>query len=432
MNYSQLFSLVIIFIGYIGAILEHKTHLKKSIAMGLAATVLWFCLPFWLKLDHYELVLLYEDRFFEFSELFFFIFVAMSYVIALEEFGFFKFIQAALSRYHLSTRKLFWIVTSLAFFLSPLLDNLTTALLMGQLLLSFARSHRNLIQLGFIGIVIAANAGGVFSPFGDITSLMIWQEGHIQFLEFFPLFIPSLVTYLIPAFALSRAIHDLPLTERQAESIWDHWPAISIFMTFMGTILFTLIAEHAVGFPPVFGMLAGLMMLAILERTVLPQKHVHTDIFKRMGQIDFDTILFFYGLTLAVEALQLLNILELMARFLYQTFPEMLMCYTPAWQLNLGHIFIGLLSAIIDNIPMMAAVLKMNLNCSLGSWQLLTLTTGVGGSLLSLGSAAGIGLMGLAPKEYNFQKHLKWTPIILIGYFGGVASHFILNAKSFL
>jgi len=424
----QLIGGFIVALGYYFVILEERYHLKKSVAMIVSATVLWIFIGLSQILPKEELGDVFAHEFLGFCEIFFFITVAMTYVLSLEDFGFFQTLHQFFAKHRLSTRGLFWMTGLAAFCLSPFLDNLTTALLMGQILLSFAPKETGLIRLGLINLVLAANAGGVFSPFGDLTSLMIWQRGFVSTFSFRYLFIPALLSYIVPAVLLSLQLENKILTpQAQKDSSLHGCGAIA--MLFVCTIAFTLLSEHFFGLPAVFGMLAGLGLIALYEH------HHHgrltTTLFSRLHRMDWDTLLFFYGIMLSIEGLKVLGVLAVLSDTLYHSIPNFFGLHSVLWASTMGHVLIGLLSALIDNIPMMAAVLKMNLELPLGSWLLLTLATGIGGSLLSIGSAAGIALMGLSKKHYTFQSHLKWTPIILLGYAVGISSHFWLNAGLF-
>ncbi len=420
--------ILIVGIGYYFVIFEEKYHLKKSITMIFTATALWVLIGIAGPLSAEALEKSFAHEFLGFCEIFFFITVAMSYVLTLEDFGFFHTLHGIFASKTLSSQKLYWMTGLAAFFLSPFLDNLTTALLMGQILLSFAPKEDRLIEIGLIHLVIAANAGGVFSPFGDLTSLMIWQKGYVPTLAFGYLFIPSFLSYLIPAGILSFYLPrtDIPTTD--PGQLGEGCGVIAGL--FAATILFTLGSEHFLGFPAVFGMLLGLSLIAFYERLRTPQS-LETNLFTRLHRIDWDTLLFFYGIMLSIEGLKVLGVLSALSYGLYVTIPSLCGLSSSASMCGMGHTLIGLLSALIDNIPMMAAVLKMNLEIPLGSWLLLTLTTGIGGSLLAIGSAAGIALMGLSRKHYNFSSHLRWTPVILLGYAIGIWSHVFLNAALF-
>jgi len=425
---NQITGSLIVTLGYYFVIFEEHYGLKKSIPMILSATALWIFIGLTQIMSKTELEYIFAHEFLEFCKIFFFIAVAISYVFALEDFGFFQILHKFFAQRSLSSRKLFWMTGLAAFCLSPFLDNLTASLLMGQIFLSFAPNEAKLIRIGFVHIVLAANAGGVFSPFGDVTSLMIWQAGLIPTSAFQYLMLPSVVSYLVPAFLLSLQFENRELPHIDFKKTGTSGCG-AIAILFFITILFTLLSEHYFGLPAVFGMVSGLGFLALYEH--LHERDTHTSLFTRLKRMEWDVLLFFYGIILSIEGLKVLGVLDILSHGLYTSLPALFGFTDILWTASIGHILIGVIATILGNIPIMAAVLKMPLVLSLGSWLLLTLTTGIGGSLLSIGSAAGIALMGLSKNHYTFQSHLKWTPLILLGYALGIATHFWLNAALF-
>ncbi|MFM8454748.1 MAG: sodium:proton antiporter NhaD, partial [Gammaproteobacteria bacterium] len=316
----------------------------------------------------------------------------------------------------LNYRNIFWVTGILSFFLSAVLDNLTTALIMCAVVLAIGKNNKKFVSLSCINIVVAANAGGVFSPFGDITTLMVWQKGHVNFFEFFKLFIPACVNYLVPAFCLQIT---LPKTKPEIKSGEEKLIKGGTGLIFLfGLTMATAVGlHHVLHFPPVFGMMLGLGYLLLYTYYLNQRKKISDplDIFKEIQRTEWDTFLFFYGIIFAVSALDAFGFLN--------TFSEKLYQYGETG----AHAFIGLVSAVVDNIPVMYAVLNMNETLSLQQWLLVTLTTGVGGSVLAIGSAAGVALMGQARGHYTFMSHLKWSWAILLGYAASIACHLLLN-----
>ena len=200
--------LLIFIIAYIVVIFEEKLHLKKSKPVMIAAGLIWITIAIAMKNSAYEdsVELSIRHNFLEYTELFFFLLVAMTYINAIAERGVFKWLRDWLVHKGLSYRQLFWITGFLAFFISPIADNLTTALIMCAVILAIGKGNPKFITVSCINIVIAANAGGAFSPFGDITTLMVWQKGMVEFQDFFKLFLPSLTNYLVPALIMSFSI----------------------------------------------------------------------------------------------------------------------------------------------------------------------------------------------------------------------------------
>ncbi len=204
-----LICLVIFVVAYGFVMVEEFIHLPKSKPVIFAAGLIWILVAFLSSQhseDSTELRNILQHNLVEYASLFLFLLVAMTYINAMSERNVFQGLRAWLVSRGFSYRKLFWITGFIAFFLSPIADNLTTALLMGAVVLSVGSGSRVFVTLGCINIVVAANAGGAFSPFGDITTLMVWQSGHASFFEFFALFVPSLVNYVIPASIMHFAV----------------------------------------------------------------------------------------------------------------------------------------------------------------------------------------------------------------------------------
>ena len=198
--------LLLFIAAYVCVILEEVTHIKKSLPVMLAAGLIWIVIAVnWIGEAHLveEAV---KHYLLEYAELLLFLLVAMTYVNAITERGIFDALRVWLIGKGFNYRALFWLTGFCAFFLSPVLDNLTTALVLCAVLLAVGKDNPQFISLGAINIVVAANAGGAFSPFGDITTLMVWQKGLVEFWTFFALFLPSLVNFIVPAFCMSFAI----------------------------------------------------------------------------------------------------------------------------------------------------------------------------------------------------------------------------------
>jgi len=436
-------ALVIFVIAYLIVMSEEFTHLRKSKPVILAAGIIWAAIAtvYSGSGDNHIVESALRHNLLEFSELFLFLLSAMTYVNAMDERQIFEALRALLVRRGFSYRSLFWLTGLLAFFLSPILDNLTTALVMCAVLLAVGKDNARFVSIGCINIVVASNAGGAFSPFGDITTLMVWQKGLVDFYTFFLLFIPSVVNFLVPAAFMHFAI---PSGNPAAgtEKVSMRRGAKRIMLLFACTIVTAVSFHNFLHLPPFLGMMTGLAYLQIfgyyLKKTHKPvavdSKYVGSigdvtpvgaqeqmfDFFNRLARAEWDTLLFFYGVVLCVGGLGFIGYLAMASEILY---------------INAGPTFanisVGALSAIIDNIPVMFAVLSMNPDMELGHWLLVTLTAGVGGSMLSIGSAAGVALMGQARGKYTFFSHLRWTPVIALGYAASIMAHLWVNAATF-
>ena len=201
-------ALIVFVVAYVFVMLEEVTHMRKSKPVMLAAGIIWGIIGLIYAMngiDHVAEAAI-RDNLLEYAELFLFLLVAMTYINAMEERQVFEALRVKLVNAGYSFRKLFWITGLLAFFISPVADNLTTALLMCAVVMAIGKEDKKFVGLACINIVVAANAGGAFSPFGDITTLMVWQKGIVQFQDFFTLFMPSLVNWLLPAAIMSFAV----------------------------------------------------------------------------------------------------------------------------------------------------------------------------------------------------------------------------------
>jgi len=412
-------ALVLFTLAYLLVMSEEFTHMRKSKPVILAAGAIWGLIAWQYHtqgLTH-AAETAFRATLLEFSELFLFLLAAMTYVNAMDERQIFESLRSWLIRKGCSYRLLFWITGILSFFLSPFIDNLTTALVMCAVVLAVGKGNDRFIGLACVNIVVAANAGGAFSPFGDLTTLMVWQKGLVDFQTFFLLFIPSVINFLVPAILMNFFVPQVT-PPADAEAVQLRRGALTILFLF-GCTIATAVSFHSfLHLPPMLGMMTGLGYLQIfgyyLKMThpppvnntfqngfrhgvvgdVVPlgSEERPFDIFSRLARAEWDTLLFFYGVVLCVGGLGFIGYLAAASQVMY---------------VDLGatgaNILVGILSAIVDNIPVMFAVLSMNPDMPLGQWLLVTLTAGVGGSLLSIGSAAGVAL-----------RHAVSTPSLLI------------------
>jgi len=301
---------------------------------------------------------------------------------------------------------------------------------MCAVIMAVGRDNARFVGLGCVSTVVAANAGGAFSPFGDITTLMVWQRGVLDFLTFFNLFVPAAVNYLVPAALMHFALPaGTPEPERQ--SVRMKRGAMVIVGLFAATIVTAVSFHYYLHLPPFLGMMTGLAYLKIYGYYLRVTHHTPTtyenletgdiepfDSFREVSRAEWDTLLFFFGVIMCVGGLGFIGYLSDLSSFMY---------------LELGpttaNVLVGLLSALVDNIPVMVAVLQMQPDMDVLQWLLVTLTAGVGGSLLSIGSAAGVALMGQARGAYTFFGHLRWTPAIALGYALSIWVHMLWNSR---
>lgn len=562
--------------------LENNIHMRKSKPVLIAAGIIWIlvALAFNEIGEPDRAHEAFQHGLVEYAELFLFLLAAMTYINALEERNVFQTLRGQLVSRGFSLRQIFWITGVLAFVISPIADNLTTALLMGAVVMAVGGNDRKFVALACINVVVAANAGGAFSPFGDITTLMVWQKEKVTFTQFFMIFVPSVVNWLVPALIMNFAIKNG--TPDPGE---DHVAMKMGAKTMMGLFLLTIVTavsfHNFLHLPPAAGMMLGLGYLgmfsyylkrkegrvglsdsilgartdetlnplrllqrygkdiglylesqpypafmldndhtvvhwnsALAEMTGLPaeemigtkkqwkpfykderptladvvlegevkdevRKHYdglhrdnpladqafdaanffeklgesgtyllfsaapvtndegnvigavelfedmtehrlqtkNFDLMERIARAEWDTLLFFYGVIMCVAGLSEFGYMALISELMYTDLGP-----------TVANSLVGVLSAIVDNIPVMFAVLTMDPTMSLGQWQLVTLTAGVGGSMLAIGSAAGVALLGTARGVYTFGAHLRWTPVIALGYVLSIFCHLWLNA----
>ena len=436
------YTCLIIFVVAYGLVMaEEYTHMRKSKPVLLAAGIIWGIIG-WIYASHgftHAAETAVRHNILEYAELFLFLLVAMTYINAMQERLVFETLRVKLVCAGFSFRKLFWITGVLAFFISPVADNLTTALLMCAVVMAIGKDNVKFVSLACINIVVAANAGGAFSPFGDITTLMVWQKGIVNFWTFFNLIIPSAVNWLVPAAIMHFAVPNVMPAACEAD-IKMKRGAVVVMVLFLMTISTAVSFHNFLHLPPMVGMMTGLAYLKIfgfyLKKTHKgakgtpgydPEKAeerigdtVAFDVFRNVARAEWDTLMFFYGIILCVGGLGFIGYLGMVSQVMYID-----------WGPVTANILVGVLSAIVDNIPVMFAVLTMKPDMSMGHWLLVTLTAGAGGSMLSIGSAAGVALMGQARGMYTFVGHLKWMPVIALGYAASIVVHFLVNGHFF-
>ena len=425
-SYVGILSLIVFIIAYAVVMAEEFSHLRKSKPVIISAALIWGIIAFHFSSNKeisHEIEYALEHNILEFAELFLFLLVAMTYINALEERQVFNVVRYQLTSRGFSFRQLFIFTGIITFFLSPIADNLTTALVMCSVLLACGKGNTKFLSIGCINIVVAANAGGAYSPFGDITTLMVWQAGIVDFFTFFKIFIPSVVNYVIPAVIMYFFI---PKEKPAISTEKIYIKRGGKFIIFLGLLtIFSAVNFHNfLHLPPMLGMMFGLGLLGLfsyyLKITHNPENEDQKfDFFRKISKAEWDTLLFFFGVILSVGGLGFIGYLTLVSEFLYDGLGP-----------TIANSIVGILSAIVDNIPVMFAVITMRPEMSIDQWLLVTLTTGVGGSLLSIGSAAGVALMGQARGYYTFFGHLKWTPVIFLGYIASIYVHMILAGLS--
>jgi len=437
-------SVFITVMAYVAALSEEVIELRKSKPMVLGSAVVWFaiCIYYALHGQAKMAALAFESNLLAYIELLLFILVSMTYLNTMEERGVFNALRVFLLSRRFSYRQLFWITGGLAFSLSTVVNGLTVGLLMGAVALAVGKKKPEFVALACVHIVSATNAGGTFSPLGGISTLFVWQHHILHFTEFFALAVPCLVNFLVPAVIMHFWVpKDVP--DAIEEKAQLRRGSKRIIFLFILTLVITVSGNVLLELPPAAGMMTGLGLLQFfnyyLSMTAHEEKsdfayvyrfynldvpsarnHRTFDVFKNVGNVDWDTLLFFYGAMMIIGAIGFIGYLDAIAHFLFGQISP-----------TLANIMIGLSSAFIDNGTLMFAVLHMHPDIPPGQWLLLTLTLGVGGSLLAIGSAPGVGMLGHIKGYYTFTCHMRWMPVILLGYFASIAVHFWINARYF-
>ncbi len=425
-------SLAIFVIAYYFIATEDKYHINKAKPALFAGTFIFMLIGAYIAVEfpsingvsspeqthlHHEI----KGLIYEIAGIFFFLYVAMTYIEAMIDRHVFLALRYNLVSKGYDYKKLFWLTGLLAFFISPVADNLTTALILSTVLITIDKDNQAFIVPSAINIVVAANAGGAWSPFGDITTLMVWVDGKGAFVEFLYLFPASFLGWGVTAFLLSRFVPkgNPPFTkgEEVAQILSGGKVIIGLFAL---TIASAVLSHQLLHLPAMWGMMFGLAILKLYIYKMSKETRIDSDgnvcpkvnVFDFIKNIENDTLLFFFGILAAVGGLHFLGFLEYFTS-LYSQFG--------ATVVNIG---VGFLSAVVDNVPVMSAVLKSNPDMGADAqaqWMLVTMTAGVGGSLISFGSAAGVGVMGKLHGIYTFSSHMKLAWTVLVGYIVSVS-----------
>jgi len=423
--------------GYYFIATEDKYHVNKAKPALFIGTFIFILIGFYYAINGLDQEVLHSEinhLIIEIAGIFFFLLVAMTFIEAMIDRNVFSVLRVKLVTKGLNYKQIFWITGLLAFFISPVADNLTTALILSTVLITIDKENTQFLVPSAIGIVVAANAGGAWSPFGDITTLMVWVANKGAFMDFLYLFPASFLGWLITAFLLSlyvpRGTPPLPEGNENIELLTGARAIIGLFAL---TIFFAVISHQVFHLPAMWGMMFGLALLNLYvyklnynirmtggvdndQNGIEDTQELTINVFKFISEIENDTLLFFFGILAAVGGLHFLGFLEYFTA-LYDRFG--------ATAVNIG---VGFLSAFVDNVPVMSAVLKASPNMGIDAhaqWMLVTMTAGVGGSLISFGSAAGVGVMGKLSGIYTFATHMKYAWTVLVGYIVSVTIWYV-------
>lgn len=407
--------LLVVFVNAIIAIaFEHSLGINKSWIALFSGTTMWMIVAFATSKEEIHESLVEGSA--EIFELIVFLIGAMTIVEMMGHFRFFNWLENKMSELNISNTKLFWLLGATTFCASAVLDNLTTTLVMLQVGRHLYLRKEN-FNIFAINTIIAANAGGAMSPVGDVTTIMIWlAEKFTAWQVLYSGFLPALVAWVVPQYLLTRQIVRENREGRGSEDVLPlQWNIIALgFMTFGFAVLVNLL-----NLPPFFGILFGLGTAAIvidyrMKRGKLKKKS--NKIVNVIKTIDMSTIIFFIGILLAVNALSFYGILDQFAHLIFGNNPG-----TDETALIFGHSLLGMISSIFDNVPLTAAVIDMLPgDIHYQYWVLLAITAGTGGSILVIGSAAGVAAMGQV-SELSVKYYIKKGSLpALLGYIGAV------------
>lgn len=411
-------SLVMFVVGYYFIAAEEKFRINKAKPALFVGTFIFILIGFYNAIngiDSKPLTHEVEMLILEIAQIFFFLLVAMTYIEVMIERRVFDALKYRLVSKGYSFKKLFWLTGTLAFFISPVADNLTTALILSTVLITIEKKNPAFLVPGAINIVVGANAGGAWSPFGDITTLMPWIAGKAEFFDFFGLFPASFLGWLATGWLLSFSVPEgKPIFDVHTEErVRIRKGGKTVIYLGAFTIFSAVVCQQLFHIPPMWGMMFGFSVLKLYSYQLKRKHDEELKTFLAISKIEHDTLLFFFGILAAVGGLHYLGYLDLAIK-LYDS--------AGATVVNIG---VGFLSAVIDNVPVMSAVLKANPNMGVDQWLLVTLTAGIGGSLISFGSAAGVGVMGKLRGIYTFGSHMKYAWTVLVGYLISLAIWYV-------
>ena len=416
--------LILVFVlGYLGIVFEHNVKINKTAFALFTGSLIWAIYAF-INPDHAFIELELSEHLSEISSILFFLMGAMTIVELVDTFHGFDIITDRIKSKNLQT--LLWIVSLITFFLSAALDNLTTTIVMITLLRKLIHDREN--RMFLVGmVVIAANAGGAFSPIGDVTTTMLWIGGQVStFAIIKELFLPSLVCLLIPLFVISLSLKGKTIegAKKTEENHGTSFEKNLIFFLGIGGLLFVPVFKTVTHLPPYMGILFVLSILWIVSELLSakkkPEHQKRYSIYNALSKLDITTILFFLGILLAVAGLQSADLLNQAATWLSQKFENQTVIVT----------LIGLLSSVVDNVPLVAGAMGMysleTFPIDHSFWKLLAYCAGTGGSCLIIGSAAGVAAMGMEKLDFFwYVKKISW--LALIGYFSGIAVFILIN-----
>ncbi|MBX9924325.1 MAG: sodium:proton antiporter NhaD [Rhabdochlamydiaceae bacterium] len=410
---SAFFAILAIFtIGYLAIIFEHSLKLNKSgVALGVAA-LCWSAYFMGSSLPLSENMTILGHHVADIAQILFFLMGAMTLVEMVDSHKGFVLVTRLIRTS--SMKKLLWVISIITFFLSAILDNLTTTILMISLLRKIIPSAKERAMFCCI-VVVMANAGGAWTPIGDVTTTMLWINGQISSLAIMKsLFVPSLISAFLPLLYFTYKIRG-KCTQTKEKEIPEPGSTL-VFAIGVGGLVFVPIFKAITGLPPFMGILLALGVLWVVTDLLHHKdKREHLQVPSILSRIDTSSILFFLGILLCVDSLQASGMLNIVAQWLSREVQSLPLIAT----------FLGLFSAVIDNVPLVAATMGMypltEYPMDHSFWHLIAYAAGTGGSLLIIGSSSGVAMMGLEKMTF-FYYMKKMTLPVLVGYLAGMGA----------
>ena len=408
-------------IGYLFITIENRIHINKAAIAILTGALCWTIYVMFTSTGSEIVVSELVEHVGSISQIIFFLIGAMTIVELIDSYHGFDVITKLLTTN--KTRVLLWIICFITFFLSAVLDNLTTTIVMITLIRKLLKDKND--QLLFAGmIVISANAGGAWTPIGDVTTTMLWIGGQISTVNIMlKLFLPSLISMVVPLALVSVRIKGEfeKTTKIDSQSTISNFEKNIVFILGMSALVFAPVFKTITHLPPFLGILTGLAVLWVVTELLHKNKDEEDKISvsHALQKIDIPSILFFLGILVAVAALESTGLLTSLASTMSEA----------VGNIKIISITLGLLSAIIDNVPLVAASMGMydmqTYPMDHYFWELIAYCAGTGGSILIIGSAAGVAAMGLAKIDFFwYVKNISlWA---LIGYFAGAFFYLLM------
>ncbi|RPG57710.1 MAG: sodium:proton antiporter [Flavobacteriales bacterium TMED191] len=423
--------IIIFFLGYLCIAFEHPIKIDKAATAIVTGVICWTILVLCADSGYYQISKELQYHLVHISEILFFLLGAMTIVELVDSHQGFSIIT---NKIKTSDRiKLLWIISILSFFFSAVLDNLTTAIVMAALLPKIIKGKDDIWFFGGM-VILACNAGGAWSPIGDVTTIMLWIGGQVSALNIITsIFIPSLICMLAPLIYLSFTLKGKIIRPKNHNSVENQLNLTTsfernlVFSLGVAGLLFVPVFKTVTHLPPYMGMLLSLGVLwvvtEVLHRSKNLEEKSNLTVIGVLKKVETPTIFFFLGILLAVSCLQSAGILNSLANYLNNTIGNIYVI----------NVIVGLMSAIVDNVPLVAAAMGMYPIDSVGPfaqdgtfWEFLAYCAGTGGSVLIIGSAAGVAVMGIL--KIDFMWYLKKISFLaFIGYIYGALAYIILQ-----